>query len=52
MDSIGERDAEVMMLGLIETMYGRDFSTYRATIGEICGVLRRVWGEQREFHVF
>jgi methylmalonyl-CoA mutase N-terminal domain/subunit len=22
------------------------------TIGEICGVLRRVWGEQREFHVF
>jgi methylmalonyl-CoA mutase, N-terminal domain len=22
------------------------------TIGEICGVLRRAWGEQREFHVF
>jgi methylmalonyl-CoA mutase N-terminal domain/subunit len=22
------------------------------TIGEICGVLRGVWGEQREFHVF
>ena len=22
------------------------------TIGEICGVLRRVWGEQQEFHVF
>ena len=22
------------------------------TIGEICNVLRRVWGEQREFHVF
>jgi methylmalonyl-CoA mutase N-terminal domain/subunit len=22
------------------------------TIGEICDVLRKVWGEQKEFHVY
>ena len=34
-ESTGGSDAEVMALGLVETLYHRDFSSYRATIAKI-----------------